>query len=261
MSNPELTLQEKLSEIDENELIYIGTKSGSGFFFIGTKNEIPEEMKTCFNRKVTDVYHRTTCPDEYGTVIIIRGGSVRGNFWFHDEFIEANNMLRPFNPVTELRRGRYTLDDKENIGKFNRFYHETRLDYFGNKFALATFSNNDIKLIRQYHLPGGCFLMGESQMRARFEHLFGEKWAKKPQEILKYFNLELYGDAVDGRIAHEGGIVYLATDTVEPDGARKVVQIDGESVTIRRSPANQCVFVPVFFSRIFKDINLMNGHV
>ena len=253
------TLSEVFSKIKDNELIYIGTKSGSGFFFIGYKSDFNEDFAPCLDRLVDAVYPRTINPEENGTVIIIKSSPIRGgSYWFHDEFLAASNMLRPFSPKSEILRGRYQLEDGWGIGKFNRVYYETRIDYFGNKFPIATFSASDARDIRQRSFPAGCFIPTEAQLDAWLSHKIGERWKKHPDEVLKEFRLDYYGDAIDGKVSKPDRTVCLATGYEERAGGNRIMRISGEGVSFEHWYERQYVFVPVFFTRNYHDYVILN---
>ena len=254
------TLSEVFSKrIQDNELVYIGTKSGSGFFFIGYKSDFNEDYAPCLDRLVDTIYERTINPEENGTVIILKSSPIKGGtYWFHDEFLEAGNMLKPFSPKSEILHGRYQLADGWGIGKFNRIYHETRVDYFGNKFPLATFSAVDARNIRQRSFPAGCFIPTEAQLDAWLSYKIGERWRKRPDEVLKEFRLNYYGDALEGKIAKPGRTVCLATGYEERIGDQRIMRIGTEGVTFERWSDCQYVSIPVFFTRNYRDYVLSN---
>ena len=254
------TLSEVFSKrIKDNELVYIGTKSGSGFFFIGYKNDFNEEFTPCLDRLVDNIYQRTINPEENGTVIILKSSPIKGGtYWFHDEFLAASNMLKPFNPKSEILYGRYWLENGYYIGKFNRLYYETRIDYFGNKFPLATFSASDIRTIKQRSFPAGCFIPTDAQLDAWFSHKIGERWRKKPSEVLKELRLDYYGDACEGKILKPERTVCVAVDFDDRIGDQRIMRISTEGVTFERWSDCQYAFVPVFFTRSYKDFVLSN---
>jgi hypothetical protein len=250
-------LIDEVEKLDRKRRMYIGTKNGSGYFFIGTRDEFCPEYEFIYDRSVCSVYNKNTIPEEAGTVILISGSAVGGCFWFHDEYVAANNRLNPFSAIVEFRNRRYVFDETLSIGKFNRLYHEVRLDYFGTKFPLSTFSSSDIDRIGTSRLQGdNVFIPDEKQLGNFIEQGVGEKWTQKPAEVLEYLKVNANGLVADGRVVETGSSIELATRTKVMTGRRVVLKITESNANFKMIADSSCVHVPVFFSRQFMNARL-----
>lgn len=250
-------LIEEVEKVDPRRRIYIGTKNGSGFFFIGTKNEFSSEYEFIYDRKVYSVYNKNSVPEEAGTVILIAGSAVGGCFWFHDEFVAANNRLNPFSAIVEFRNKRFLFDNKLSIGKFNRLYHEVRLDYFGTKFPLSTFSSSDIDRIGTSRLQGeNIFIPSDVELGAYIENALGDNWTHEPESVLAFLKVEPHGLVTDGRVTEMGSSIELATRTKIITGRRVVLKITENNAQFKNMVDGSCIYVPVFFNRRFMNARL-----
>lgn len=250
-------LIDEVEKLDRKRRMYIGTKNGSGYFFIGTRDEFCPEYEFIYDRSVYSVYNKNTIPEEAGTVILISGSAVGGCYWFHDEYVAANNRLNPFSPIVEFRNRRYVYDETLSIGKFNRLYHEVRLDYFGTKFPLSTFSSGDIDRISTSRLQGeNIFIPNDDELGSFIEQGVGENWTQKPAEVLKYLKVNANGLVADGRVVETGSSIELATRTKVVTGRRVVLKITESNANFKMIADSSCVHVPVFFNRQFMNARL-----
>ena len=243
------TLREVLTWISDTERLYIGSKNGSGFFFIGTKNELGPEFEKALDRPVFDTYRKTLFVDEIGMVILIKGSPVRGNYWFYEEFLEAQRIIKPFNPYTEYSANRYMYDEVFDLGKFNRIYYESRIDIFGGQFAMSSFKDEEVERISR-KLPSGCYIPPTSVLERWNEMHLGKDWKKNPEEVLKLYGVGLYGEIVNGRITHAGNRIYIASSdrsaTIE---GNRYLYIDDEKAMFCNRGSVEGAFIPVFFRK------------
>ena len=251
-------LIDEVEKLDRKRRMYIGTKNGSGYFFIGTRDEFCPEYEFIYDRSVYSVYNKNTIPEEAGTVILISGSAVGGCYWFHDEYVAANNRLNPFSAIVEFRNRRFAFSEALSIGKFNRLYHEVRLDYFGTKFPLSTFSSGDIDRISTSRLQGeNIFIPNDDELGSFIEQGVGENWTQKPEEVLKYLKVDANGLVADGRVVETGSSIELATRARIVTGRRIVLKITEKSANFKMIADGSCVHIPVFFNRQFMNTRLM----
>lgn len=160
----------------------------------------------------------------------------------------SEKKLRPFNPEDELNAGHYVYDEELDIGKFDRCYCSLQLDADGKPFLLGTYQDDYIDFINAPQLPDGVFVPTAFQMTAWNEAHIGEDWRDRPNEVLKAYGVDRYGDIYHAdNVEGVGEIVCLASASRRSYGNRGFLVVGSSDADFGWCRRNQCAFVPVFF--------------
>ena len=166
----------------------------------------------------------------------------------------SEKNLLPFNPEDELNAGHYVYDEELDIGKFDRCYCSLQLDADGKPFLLGTYQDDYIDFINKAQLPDGVFVPTISQMEAWNEAHIGEDWRDCPDDVLKAYGVDYYGDIYHAdELADVGEVVYLASASSGTYGCRMYLVANKRTAIAEFDwyGRNQCSFVPVFFDGSF----------
>lgn len=178
---------------------------------------------------------------------------------FGDEEVptqDATEGLDPFDPVEEIKAGRYEFDFELGIGKLNHVYVEPRFDVHGCQFLCASFPDDYLDFIDRSRLPDECFIPTRTQIDKWNKKHLGDGWRDHPDEVLSLYGVKRYGDNYAGRIESVGEAVHLASASRNENGNRYFLYVNKDYSNLNWYNRWQCGFVPVFFSEEFLSSSL-----